>query len=424
MPQTTGNADAILREFYLEPVREQLNQRAVLMFASITGGDPDSSRGETVPFRGLSRDAEGVEFAGREWVTPAHVSRNEGMGAIREGGALPRSGQQGWTDLRDTIKHNVGVISLTRYAIRLSNEKPGVFLRLLEAETRGMIRDVRKDVNRQAFGNQTGTLAAVTADGANTVTVDTVQYMRVGMIIDIVRVEEGAVLAAERTIEEINETTKVVRYSGADAAATERHRICRTGSWRNEINGLGDLVSREGILHNVDSSLAANKWWRSQVQEGGGNAFSEDLGQQVLDSVGATGNGETEIVLTTRGIRRRYVAQLKSQKRFNDGQSVVLHGGFRAVMFNEYPLLFDDDCPKGTMWFLDPDEFLWIYLPGSDGKADWSWVDDDGAILSRATDRTDRFEGYIAADHDLGLLARNTQGVIKNLQDDAAPVWS
>lgn len=424
MPQTTANADAVLREYYLTPVREQLNQRAVLMFSSVTGGDPDSSRGERVPFNGLSRDAEGVTFAGREWVTPAHTSRNEGMGAIAEGGALPRSGQQGWTDLKDTIKHNVGVIGLTRYAIRLSNEQAGVFLRLLEAETRGMIRDIRKDVNRQAFGNSTGALAAVTADGANTVTVDSLQYLRVGMIVDIVRVEEGAVLARERTIEEINESTKVVRYSGEDVTATERHRICRTGSWEKEINGLAKLIERTGRVHGVDSSTAANRWWRSVTREGEGNAFSEDLGQQVLDSIGAGGNAETEIILTTRGIRRRYVGQLKSQKRFTDDQSVILHGGFRAIMFNEYPLLFDDDCPKGTMWFLDPDEFLWIYLPGSDGNSDWNWVDDDGAILSRATDRTDRFEGYIAADHDLALLARNTQGKITNLADDAATPWN
>jgi hypothetical protein len=32
--QTTANADAVLREFYLEPMREALNQKAVLMFAA------------------------------------------------------------------------------------------------------------------------------------------------------------------------------------------------------------------------------------------------------------------------------------------------------------------------------------------------------------------------------------------------------
>lgn len=424
MPQTTANADAILKDYYIGPVREQLNQRAVLMFASVTGGNPDGSKGERFPFKGLAREADGIQFAGRRWVIPAHTQRNEGVGAISEGGALPVAGQQGYTDLIDSLKHNVGVIRISRFAIDLSNRSPGVFLRLLKAETEGMTRDLRKDVNRQAYGNQTGTLAAVTADGANTVTVDSVQYLRVGMVIDLIDVTNDTALATARTITRIVAATKIVTYSGADVTATTNHRLCRTGNWKKEINGLSVLVNNTGTVHSVDSTQPANFWWVSQVQNAGGNAFSEDLGQQVLDGVGSSGNGETEIILTTRGIRRRYVNQLKSQKRFTDNMSTVLHGGFRAIMFNEYPLVYDDDCPKGVMYFLNTDGLLWVYLPGSDGKSDWNWVDNDGAILSRAADRTDNFEAYVAADHDLGITQRNIQGVIMNLQDDAAGTWN
>jgi hypothetical protein len=346
------------------------------------------------------------------------------MAAIREGGALPRAGKQGWTDLRDNVKHNIGVIEITRFAIKLSNQDKGAFLRLLEGEMRGIANDIRKDINRQAWGNGTGTLATVTADGASAFTADTLQYVRIGMVIDMVRRDRGEVLGSERTIERINERTRVVTYSGADMAATTEHIICRTGSWENEINGLNNLISERGTVHGVDSTTEANRWWKSPVFEGEGNAFSEDLGQQAIDAVGSSGNAEVELLISTRGIRRRYIGTLKSQKRFNDANSVTLHGGFKAVMFNEFPLVFDDDCPKGTMWFLNPDEMLWVYLPGSEGDSDWGWVDDDGAILQRSLSRTDAFEGYIAADHNLGCLARNTQSKITNLADDAAPIWN
>lgn len=425
MAQTTANADAILKEYYLGPIREQLNQKAVLMFAADDEEDnPEDSRGQTVPFRGIARESEGVEFAGREYVVPAHTSRNEGVGARSETGTLPTAGQQGWTDLKDTIRHNYGVIRLTRFAIRLSNRNEGAFLKLLEGETKGLVKDIRKDVNRQGYGNQTGALCAVTADGANTVTVDSVQYLRVNMIIDLVNVTNDTVLATARTITAINATTKVVTYSGADATATTDHRLCRTGSWKQEINGLGNIISNTGTLHGVDSTAPANVWHKSVVQPAGGNQFSEDLGQQVIDNVGSGGNSEVELLITTRGIRRRYVNTLKSQKRFNDTQSVTLRGGFKAVMFNEMPLVFDDDCPKGNMYFLDLDSLMWIYLPNGDAPGHWEWVDDDGAILSRATDRTDQFEGYLAADHDLGTPQRNGLGLISGLQDDAAGVWS
>lgn len=423
MAQTTANADAVLKNYYLGPIREQLNQKAVLMFAADDDGEPKSSA-EKVAFRGLAKESEDLEFAGKKWIIPAHTARNEGVGAIDESGTIPVAGQQGWTDLEDDLRHNIGVIELSRYALRLSERKPGAFLRLLEGETKGLVKDIRKDVNRQAYGNQTGALAAVTADGANTVTVDSVQYLRIGMRIDLINSTNDAVLATNRTISAINPTTKIVTYSGADVAATTDHRLCRTGSWKKEINGLGVLVADTGSLHNVDSSLAANWWWKSTVRDAGGAAFSEDTGQQVIDAVGTTGNGEVELMITTRGIVRRYANTLKSQKRFTDAESTTLRGGFKALLFNDQPMVIDDDCPKGTLWFLSLDAILWAYLPDGDEPGNWDWVDDDGAILSRKADRTDAFEGYLAADHDLAVTARNQLGKITNLADDAAGTWN
>lgn len=419
MPQTTAAADAVLKEYYLTPIREQLNNRRVIMFQSKDpDGSPDTSSGESVPFRGIDKDAEGVEFAGRQWVLPAHTSRNEGIGAISEGGIIPTAGRQGWQDLKDTIRHNVGVISLTRYAIRLSNRNSGAFLKLLEGETKGLVNDISKDICRQAYGNQTGALAAVTADEANKVTVDSVQYLRVGMFIDMVNVSTDAVLASNRKIVKITPATKIVEYDGADVAATSSHRLVRTGNWKKEINGLAKLVGSTGEVHAIDSTAAGNEWWQSVVMSAGGASFSEDIAQQIVDNVGSSGNGDVELLLTTRGIRRRYVADLKSQKRFTDSDSVKLHGGFKAIMFNEMPLVYDDDLPKGNMFMLNTDALMWVYL-----EKDWDWVDDDGSILSRATDRSDAFEGYLAADHDLAVTARNQLGKYTELADDAAGTW-
>jgi hypothetical protein len=307
---------------------------------------------------------------------------------------------------------------LTRFAIRLSNRDEGAFLRLLEGETKGMVNDISKDVCRQAYGNQTGALASVSADGVNTVTVDSVQYLRVGMRIDIVHSSTDVVLATNRNITAINPTTLIVTYDGADAAATTSHRLCRTGNWKKEINGLGNLIGNTGVQHSVDSTAAGNEWFQSVVQSAGGAQFSEDQGQQIVDGVGASGNAEVELLLTTRGIRRRYVNNLKSMKMFTDKDSVTLHGGFKAVLFNEMPLVFDDDLPKGNMYFLNLDALLWVYL-----EKDWDWVDDDGAVLSRSTDRSDSFEAYLAADHDMACVQRNQLGKLTNLADDAAGTW-
>jgi hypothetical protein len=421
--QTTLNADAVLKNDYVGPVRETLNQKAVLMFNADTedeGSQIPASTGEGVTFRGLARESESLEFAGRQYIIPAHTSRNEGGGAIDEGGPIPVAGQQGWTDLSDNLRHILWSIELTRFAIRLSARNEGAFLRLLEAETKGAVKDMRKDVNRQAYGNQTGALAAVVADGANTATVDSVQYLRVNMRVDFVDVTNDTVLASNRTISAINDGTKVVTYSGADVTVTTNHRIARTGSWKKEINGLGKLIDNTGQVHGVDSSLAANKWHRSQVQSAGGAAFSEDLGQQMIDNIDVGGNDEVEFIITTHGIVRRYSNQLKALKQFTDRDSVRLRGGFKALLFNEMPMLKDPDAPKGIMWFLNADALMWAWLPNGKLPGDWDWVDDDGAILTRKADRTDAFEGYLAGDFNLNAPARNSLGRINDLEDDAA----
>jgi hypothetical protein len=72
------------------------------------------------------------------------------------------------------------------------------------------------------------------------------------------------------------------------------------------------------------------------------------------------------------------------------------------------------------MWGLNADALMWAWLPDGKLPGDWSWVDDDGAILTRKADRTDAFEGYLAADFNLNAPNRNSLFRINNLEDDAA----
>jgi hypothetical protein len=62
-------------------------------------------------------------------------------------------------------------------------------------------------------------LATISADGANTVTVDSVNSLYVGQVIDILDTDGATVHANDRTITAINLVTKVVTYNGADAGA-------------------------------------------------------------------------------------------------------------------------------------------------------------------------------------------------------------
>jgi hypothetical protein len=423
--QTISNADAILQNYYLPVVREMVNQRAILLFGyspaelDAGSGTMNAAGGETMNYRGISRDADQVEFAGRQWVIALHTSRNESGTARAEGATLPAPGQQGWADLQDKIRKLYKQIQITGFSLEVSERSIGAYLRLLEAETTGAVNDLRKDMNRQAFGDQRGTLCQITADGVNTVTVDNLQYIRVGMILDIVNQSTDAVLASQRSITAINATTRVVTYSGTDVTAVAgTHVLAVEGNWKQEINGLRNItrsdLSQNFILHGIDSSVAGNEYWKAKQQDGGNVTFDEDQGQLMLDQIGAEGN-EVEMLLTTRGIRRRYVNTLKAQKRWNDANAGTMHGGFKYIDYNGMPLVFDDDCPKQHMFFLDLDSFLWVNLNGQDFR----WMNRDGAILRKVENPdTDAYKATLYKYCDLGLYRRKTQGVVYNLADD------
>jgi len=433
--QDTAKADAALQNHYLPVVREQINQRALLLFGYSPAeleagmGHANAVNGETIDYGGIIRDAEKFEFAGRQWFFAAHVGRNESGTATSEGGYIPLPGQQAYEDFFDNINHFYKQIEITGYAMEISERSVARFLNLLEGETEGAINDARFSLNREGYGDSTGNLTEITAEGANTVTVTSVQYLRVGMYIDIVNKSTDAILAQRRKITAIS-GANVVTYDGADVTAVVgTHVICITGNWKKEINGLINIIGPDGAnyasLHNVDGSLAGNEYWRGKVVDAASAAFDPDVAQQLLDNIGAEGY-ETEILITTRGIRRRYVNTLMSLKRFNDSMAGVLHGGFKTIDFNGVPLTFDDQCPKGNMFFLRPNDFAWFWLGGNDFR----WLQRDGKILRMVTgagpngEDQDNWRSTLYRFHDLAITRRKTQGRIKNLQDDAAKVSS
>ena len=425
MAQTTTQADPILQNYYLPVVREMINQRAILLFGyspaqlEAGSGTMNAANGETMDYRGIARDSDSVEFAGRQWVIALHTSRNESGTARAEGGTLPTPGQQGWADLVDKIKKLYKQIQITGFALELTERSVASYLRLLETETTGAVNDLRKDMNRQAFGDGRGTLCQISADGTNTVTVDNLQYLRVGMIVDIINQSTDAVLASQRTITAIAPSTRIVTYSGADVTAVAgTHVLAVEGNWKLEINGLRNItrsdLSQNYTMHGIDSSVAGNEYWKAKQADGGNGVFDEDAGQLMLDQIGAEG-WETQMILTTRGIRRRYVNTLKAQKRWNDANAGTMHGGFKYIDYNGFPLVFDDDCPKQHMFFIRPDDYLWVNLYGMDFR----WMNRDGAILRKVENPDqDAYKATLYKYADMGITNRKVQGVTYNLADD------
>jgi hypothetical protein len=420
--QDTTSADAILKNYYLPVVREMVNQRAILLFGytpeelAAGAGTANALKGETLNYSGITREADRIQFAGRQWVAAVHISRNESGSARDEGGTLPTAGQQGWNDLIDKVRRFYKQIQISGFSLTLTERSIGAYLALLEVETEGAINDLRKDMNRQAFGEQRGILATIVSDGSNNFVVDNLQYLRVGMYIDVMDVDDDSTVLSNRKITAITTSSRTVTYDGADGTVDATHRVALPGNWKKEINGLTNITRSDTAayytLHGINANTAGNEWWKAKQKDGNATTFDEDQGQQLLDEIGAEG-WETEMLIGTRGIRRRYVNTLKAQKRFNDSQALMLHGGFKYIDYNGVPLLFDDDCPKKNLFFIRPSDFMWVTL------SDFDWMDRDGAVLRKveSTDQ-DAYKATLFKYCDMGVYRRKCQGVIYNLADD------
>lgn len=411
--QSLTTADAILKDLYVGPIVEQLNYKTYLLDQ-------------------IERDSDSLDHTGRRAVWPVHKNGNRGRGSFGDGGQLPTAGKQEWTDAIIPIRYHAYGISVTDAAIEGSKRNEGAFINILEAETKGVARDMRKDINRQVFGDGTGllaTAASATDGGAPTVTtivVDSVQYLKIGDPVDVLVKATGATTAGVvgATITARNTSTPSITLSTTVATAASinnTYGVYVSGSRSKEMDGLRNIVDDDRTLHSIDSTAAGNEFWDAgSVKSASSGIAGESLFEQVADDVGGQGNGEVEVFLTTRGVRRRLADTYSSQKRYNDARAVEVHGGYTAIMVNEIPVVSDDDCPKGFVFGLNKGSFKWFQQAGP------AWLESkDGTVFnlqpgSSLGTYNAAWMAWFKWYASFACVAPNRNGVITSCADDTA----
>lgn len=398
--QTLATADAILKDLYVGPIVEQINYKTYMLDQ-------------------IERDSDHVDFTGRRAIVPVHSRRNRKRGSISDGGTLPVPGYQGDIDAIVAIKYHSQGISLTDQTIKQAKGNEGAFVNVLDRETKMLAKDMRKDINRQVYGDGTGKLATLTAagGGGTALTMDSVQYLDVDDPLDVR--DAAGVLRGATVVTAVNRTTKVVTVSPAVAAAAATDFVTVEGSYLLEMEGLRSLTDTTGILHGINRATAGQEFWQGKRRAAGGAVAGESLFEQLADDIGAGGNGEVDVFVTTRGIRRRLADTYQSQKRFNDAKATDIHGGYTAIYVNEIPVIADDDAPKGWIFAINKEAFKWFEVD----KPDWL-KSEDGQVWHLATSSTGSgrraaWEAWFVWYAALASLAPNRTGAITGAEDDS-----
>jgi hypothetical protein len=392
--------DAILKEVYEGRIEDQLNE-------------------ECVARKRIEKTSDGVvETVGGKYVDfPIHVSRNTGIGWRRELEILPAAGNQGYAAVHVPLQYGYARARITGQVMELAETKPQAFASGLDEEMTRVKDDVAKDENRIQYGDQTGLLASVTADGASTVTVDNIQYLEIGMRIDILTRSNGATIGLNKEISAINETTNVVTYTGGNVDATSVDGLYREGNYvggtLREPSGFGNIVSDTATLHGI--TVAAQPKWKAVIRNnpaGAGTlrALSEGIMIELCDAIRTKSGQRPTAIFTSFGVRRAYFNLLTQQRRYTDTKEYA--GGFQGLPFHygakEIPLVEDVDAPPNKARFITESKIK-IFR-----SRPWHWADKDGSVLKWVHDY-DAWEGLLKSYYEEGTQQRNAHGSLNDI---------
>lgn len=405
MAATISSITPYLKEVYEGRIRKQLND-------------------EIVTIKRITKTGAGVtnEHGGKYVTFPVHTRRNSGIGSRHEMEALPAAGQQGHATARVGLKHAYGSIQLTGQAISLSDTDPKAFAKALDTEIDGLKNDVKKDMNRQIYGTGDGAIARIT--GANTGGVIPVADARLVQIGAVVSTQTGTTVdnaTLEVTAVDLTAGANTVTVTPAPGTATANNDILvRKGSGvsaagNREITGFAAIIAATGQLYNIDP--ASEPEWTAEVSANGGaaRAVSEGLMTQMVDRIRTRG-GKTTVIFQSLGVRRAYANLLMQTRSTVNTQSFT--GGFSGLAFTtdsgEIPVVADVDAPLNTQWFVNEDTLTYYR------DEEWHWLDRDGSMWKQVRDASGDYDAWYARlgeYHELGCDRRNSNGVIKDLQE-------
>jgi hypothetical protein len=420
---TLSNIDALLKEFYVNKIAEQVKQSFRLS--------------------DWAAERDDVPAGGREVVYPAHVGRNTGVGAIAENANLPTAGNQQWVDFKIPFKYNYGRIQLTGPVIAQTQTNKMAFEKALHAEIMGAAKDLGRDRNRQAFGDGTGIIAIVNGQvsGGTVVTlkncfnlsdtaaqINVSRFFAAGQILAFVTT--GGAVDAVGVVASVNVAANQITLTGS-ASITNGDYVCRVSTsgstaigdtgYGAEIMGLSGMVD-DGTQVATYQGVARATYpiMDAGVVDLGGGALSLATMQQLFDLVDQRSDGELTVGFWHHATRLEYLNLLVAAKRFNDERALKPDLGWKGglkgndIMFDEIPLVADRDCPYGRLSVMDESQFF-RYI-AEEGK----FADLDGRILLRVTG-VDAYEGRYRIYDNLQYDAPNCAGLLKNIGLSSTP---
>lgn len=391
MAVTLSNADNALKSLYLDVITEQLNNNVNPLLAKIKQSTND--------------------VWGKEVRKLAIYGMNGGIGAGTEDGELPEATGNNYGQFVTTLKNLYGTIEISDKAIRASENNVGAFVNLLNAEMDGLIKSSSFNFGRMLFGDGSGKLGKVVSIANGVVTMDNVQNLIEGMVVDFCTSAGVRIASASaRRILTLDRANKKITVSGTTLTASDVPAgsiVCIQNSYENEITGLKAIFDKN-ITTLYGLNKASNSWLNPYVLEDAGEIDELTL-QTALDTIEENSGSTVNFIVCSWGVRR--ALQKLFAKNNRNVETMDLEGGYKAMNYNGIPIVADRFCPSGTMYLLNTEDFTLHQL------CDWQWLaGDDGKILKQVAGKP-VYTATLVKYADLICARPNGQGMISGITE-------
>jgi hypothetical protein len=404
----------ILKEYYLGPVAEQLNNE-VLLLARL------NTRSE--------------DLVGKQAYVPLHTSRSGGIGARAEAAALPNAGNQVYDKAVYDLKYLYGRVQVTGPSMAKTKNEAGAFLQALKSELDGIRNDLQKDLARQVYGDGTAKISQCgTTTSSNTIQGASNPHAQeairkgqlyVGMLVDIGTEASVGAVATNRKITAVDYDNGTITIDGTAVSTTTSNYVFRAGSGvdggasqdgsrSSEIDGLRRVVSETATAFGgIDPTDSGKAYWdNKRINAPANGTLSLDMIQKALNLVRLEGANPTAMI-TTLGIQREFYNLLQQDVQYIDPESLNYAAGFKTLSYGGMPIISDIDAPYGNMYILD-ESTLKVF-----SDQDWHFLDADGQTLRQKADY-DAFEAIMTRYMNVGATKRNNHVVIHDIEVDGA----
>ncbi|CAB4161830.1 hypothetical protein UFOVP777_5 [uncultured Caudovirales phage] len=414
MAASMSTLEAALKEFYIAPIQDQLNNEIEL-------------------FKYFGTAEATIDASGKFGIIPVRLGRNSGVGARAAGKNLPTAGNQVLDKLTIQYKFVYGRFAFDGPSLAAAKKSAGAFGTVTEIEMDNLVLDVKNYANMVGFlgGQYIGLIIDKLTNGAGGALVYSGRWADIafggGETFDVVNLVTMATVAGPYALTAISATAITTNTATAFAALTPGTPL---GVRLNCVNPLNENILSEptGLLgnliaishHGLDRSVAANASLISnyRIMNAGAVYAALDLDdmQRMFDTSGDRSGMDPDMIQMQTVHRQSYTSLLQGTSAGNlfvnpKEKAAKVDAGFRAgsLAFNDVPLGVSKDCPKGTIFFLNSKTWKRVELQAG------GFAEEDGKILNKVPNQ-DAYEGFWRMYYEQVCMKPNASSILTGVQ--------